>query len=803
MRKKLLLAFMLMLDVFYISAQSFSVDGFSYVPITGTTVRLTASAKQDGDIVIPETVANGDKSYKVTAIGDGVFLNSSITSAELPSSVTYIGNEAFRLCMDLTRIKMSENVDTIGTNAFTSCLKLKDMEWPRRLKYVGNGAFIYAESLTCEIYLPAKVTLEDEAFMGMGGIPTLTFDGTPEYVGAGALSGMMSLTTLNMNKMTPASFSPEDVFSDGWDEADGSSITLYVPTGAKGNYEKDSKWGNFFRAIEEKKFENTDPSDPGETGERVDSMVENYTSPDGRVVSVHVATAGTFTKLVPAEIRAKVQKLTVSGKLNGTDWAAIRIMAGGDISGDEVKETKLDTLDIHLADIVEGGDPYFKTSTEWYYTENDVIGANFITGCHSLKKFVLPKYAESVGNDGLAYASSLKTVVFGKRMKSLGTTCFYECKSLESIDIPDQVERFSDMVFYACANLKHVKLPASLRTLPTATFYYCTALTDVQMPSSLTTIGDMAFFNCAALPGIYIPKGVTYVSPSAFNQCSSLKSFTVDGENSAYTSIDGVLFNSSATTLLSYPLGNEAEEYVLPETVENIQDNAFWTAKVGKVVLNDGLKTIGKGAFSECANLKEVVWGKGLETIDKDAFSSASSLRSAELPESVSEIGSGAFAYNVSLEDLKLPSQLKVISESSFTGCTSLKSVHIPAAVESIEALAFANCTGLDSVIVESMTPPVCAYDEAGESYGTPFYEVNIADCVLKVPAGTEDAYRAAAVWSGFGKISTGINKVEGNANSEIIERYSIDGVRLPISQRRGISIIKMKDGTTKKVMIP
>ena len=61
----------------------------------------------------------------MTSIGPGAFMDcSSLTSVEIPSSVTSIGAEAFLFCSSLTSVEIPASVTSIGCKAFYLCPKL-------------------------------------------------------------------------------------------------------------------------------------------------------------------------------------------------------------------------------------------------------------------------------------------------------------------------------------------------------------------------------------------------------------------------------------------------------------------------------------------------------------------------------------------------------------------------------------------------------------------------------------------------------------------------------------------------------
>ena len=74
-----------------------------------------------GDLTIPDSVTYSGTTYAVTTIAIGAFLGSDITSVNIPTSITYIGEQAFLGCSRLTSITIPVSVDSIGGYAFEGC----------------------------------------------------------------------------------------------------------------------------------------------------------------------------------------------------------------------------------------------------------------------------------------------------------------------------------------------------------------------------------------------------------------------------------------------------------------------------------------------------------------------------------------------------------------------------------------------------------------------------------------------------------------------------------------------------------
>ncbi len=131
-------------------------------------------------------------------------------------------------------------------------------------------------------------------------------------------------------------------------------------------------------------------------------------------------------------------------------------------------------------------------------------------------------------------------------------------------------------------------------------FDYCSGLTSVTIPNSVTSIGTFAFSGCSGLTSVTIPNSVTSIGESAFDYCSDLTEINVDENNTAYSSIDGVLFNKSQTELVCY-LGGKQGAYTIPNSVTSIGGSAFSGCKgLTSVTIPNSVTSIGGSAFSGC-----------------------------------------------------------------------------------------------------------------------------------------------------------------------------------------------------------
>ena len=162
-------------------------------------------------------------------------------------------------------------------------------------------------------------------------------------------------------------------------------------------------------------------------------------------------------------------------------------------------------------------------------------------------------------------------------------------------------------------------------------------------------------------------------------------------------------------------LETKPETLVIPNT--DAEGNDITTIKNGsyssptfqglessKVIIQEGITSVGTYAFKDCTTLTNVTLPSKLTSIGNYAFSGCSGLTGGlVIPEGVTSIGSLAFDGCSSLTSVSLPSSLTSIGDRAFYGCSSLTGeLEIPKGVTSIGDTTFYNCSGLTSVSLPS-----------------------------------------------------------------------------------------------------
>lgn len=130
-----------------------ATSAFTYVN-HGDSIEITGFDNSVSDVVIPSEI----EGLPVTAISVGAFYLSTITSIEVPDSVTSIGEMAFLGCTSLKSVKLSTGVAKIDKNAFGSCSALQEIQVAKDNPNFSslNGVLYSKKQDTLVIYPAAK-----------------------------------------------------------------------------------------------------------------------------------------------------------------------------------------------------------------------------------------------------------------------------------------------------------------------------------------------------------------------------------------------------------------------------------------------------------------------------------------------------------------------------------------------------------------------------------------------------------------------------------------------------------------------
>ena len=133
------------------------------------------------------------------------------------------------------------------------------------------------------------------------------------------------------------------------------------------------------------------------------------------------------------------------------------------------------------------------------------------------------------------------------------------------------------------------------------------------------------------------------------------------------------------------------------------------------------------------------------------------------------------------------------IGASAFYGCIDLTAVTIPSSVTNIGEDAFFYCSGLTAIECQATTPPALGTNI--------FYGVNKGICVLTVPTGKKDTYKAVAQWQDFTTIkekdfSTDVSSIE-TQGIKLLSGNGYLGIDMP--RRAEVAVYGINGGVVYK----
>ena len=113
----------------------------------------------------------------------------------------------------------------------------------------------------------------------------------------------------------------------------------------------------------------------------------------------------------------------------------------------------------------------------------------------------------------------------------------------------------------------------------------------------------------------------------------------------------------------------------------------YANGSVKRVVVKDGITSVGNRAFSGNSATIEVELGESVERIGTSAFSNCKNLLSVTLPKSLKTIESFAFSNCTSLETVSFPDSLRSIGDSAFMWDINIQTITYGGTVEQWNAI--------------------------------------------------------------------------------------------------------------------
>ena len=434
----------------------------------------------------------------------------------------------------------------------------------------------------------------------------------------------------------------------------------------------------------------------------------------------------------------------------------------------------------------------------------------------------IPETVTTIGKEAFEDCENLTTITIGKNITFIGDEykaggTFYKCTSLTSINVEAGNANFSSIdgvlfskdgkTIYAYPAGKtgtEYTVPDGVETIAYNTFLYQQHLTNVIIGNNVKTIADSHGIGTLFR---YLPNlqkatigGVTSWSTGSgiVMKCPKFETLTlgtmvpadvivsvlgmnydresnhffdivISDDNQYVTKKDGFLYDKAMTKLLGV-LDATVTSYTSPAGVTAIADSVFSRCEaLTSLTINDDVTSIEYSSLF-APNLETLIIGNGITALPEYGLN-----------------------INPSLKKLVLGNGITAIPENSFCG-TELQELTIGSHVASIGSHSFMGNSQLKDITVLATTPPTVGEMVFGEDF---------SQYTLHVQAGCKAVYQADAFWGKFTKIvedaATGISASHITVIKPVA-RYTLNGIHT--NSQRGINIVKMSDGTTRKVIV-
>ncbi len=510
-------------------------------------------------------------------------------------------------------VYVTENILQIGDYAFADLPQLEKVDLPITLMQIGSFAF---RNCTCleEIVIPENIVmLETGVFSGCSSLQTVRIPPSVTDVGEHAFYGCTSLEALYFYGNEPTS---HDMAAENC----SSALKVYYTQDASGWTEED--WCAYPMQI-------FDPIVA--SGECGDTLIWTL---DGLGTFRISGTGSTWDSDYwvgsAASYDVRVRRVIVE---EGVTRIGFAFFFDSCMRSLELPDS-LSTLGICSI--------YWSRFLEHLMIPDSVtqMEAGCLGSTYSLERIVLPEGMADIGTSPFLYNSSLQEVVLPHSLLSLPGNMFDTCTSLHSVRFRSQAPAFSDNTFAGC----------------TLTAYYPVAY-DTWTEDVRQNYGGTITWE---------PYGIGAIL--AQGTCGDNLTWTLDDSYTLTISGEGEMYDYGTREWDAY------------DSLSGTTDARPWqeyNRKIQKVVVKEGVVSIGVAAFSDHSALTEVV-----------------------LPEGLVRIGAAAFEKCSLLEEITLPQSLQQLGSVVFDGCSALERVTFLGRDVELDSLFFGSCSALQEIAV-------------------------------------------------------------------------------------------------------
>lgn len=163
-------------------------ETYEGLPVAGIESRAFFGLTSITSVEIPDSV---------TSIGAYAFQGcTSLTSIDIPDSVTYLGIQAFCNCSGLTTVNIGGGITSFGNDVFFNCTSLTDVNISEGVTQIGKEAFRSCSSLTAIVIPDSVISLGQEAFVFCSELVSVTLGDGLASIGQECFSHCYALSSV-------------------------------------------------------------------------------------------------------------------------------------------------------------------------------------------------------------------------------------------------------------------------------------------------------------------------------------------------------------------------------------------------------------------------------------------------------------------------------------------------------------------------------------------------------------------------------------------------------------------------------
>ena len=365
----------------------------------------------------------------ITQIPTGIFGDTGLKEAEIPDTVTSIGERSFADCANLEKVTFSKNLKSIGNRAFVRCTKIEKINLPKSLTEVDTYGWNWWYPFDGCSNLK---TIEFEE--GITQIPTGIFGNT----GLENVKIPDTVTSIGERSFADCTKLEKIIFSEKIETINGRAFL-------------------------------------GCSSLKSVSLPDSITSMDTEIFSG-------CTSLSSVKLPNKCVNITSSTFEGCTSLTEITLPDTVTTIQDHAFKncTALKTINWSksITDIqsyaFENCDALTKLDIPNTVTN---IGTGAFYECGGFTDIAVPNSVKSLGSKVFENCDALTDVKLGTGITQIPTSCFEHCDALPSVVLPYRVSKVGDNAFKNCVELTEITIPRATTSISTSAFSYPAKMT--------------------------------------------------------------------------------------------------------------------------------------------------------------------------------------------------------------------------------------------------------------------------------------------------------------------------------------